>query len=164
MISENQKKALTRVTNTLKTNNIPFQITGGLAAIAYGCRRNLFDIDIDVSKKDIEKVRKLFKKNISEDLHHLQNGRFDIFVMSLEFENVVVDISQLEENYVIDKNGNKIGGDYDFSKTKIMNVADLELPVEDKDELIRYKRILGRDTDLVDIEQMTRKPSTGYAK
>ena len=108
MLSKDQKRVLVQVTKTFKENNIPFQITGGLAAIAYGCRRDLFDIDIDISKKDIEKVRKLFKENITEDLHHLQNGRFDIYVMSFEIDGVNVDISQLEENYVIDKEGNKI--------------------------------------------------------
>ncbi len=155
MLSKNQKRILIQVTKTLKENRIPFQITGGLAAIAYGSKRKLFDIDIDVSKKDIKKVRELFRENISEDLHHLQNGRFDIFVMSLEFDKVIVDISQLEKSYVIDKNGNKIGGDYDFSKTKLMKIDGIKLPVEDKNELIRYKKILSRDTDLIDIQQMT---------
>ena len=32
----------------------------------------------------------------------------------------------------------------------------MEIPVEDKDELIRYKQILGRDTDLIHINEMTR--------
>ena len=155
MLSKDQKRVLVQVTKTFKENNIPFQITGGLAAIAYGCRRDLFDIDIDISKKDIEKVRKLFKENITEDLHHLQNGRFDIYVMSFEIDGVNVDISQLEENYVIDKEGNKIGGDYNFSNTKIMEIEGLKLPVEDKNELVNYKKILGRDTDLIDIQQMT---------
>jgi hypothetical protein len=158
MLSKDQKRVLVRVTQTLKEHNIPFQITGGLAAIAYGSRRDLFDIDIDVSKKDIEKIRKLFREHITEDLHHLQNGRFDIYVMSLEIDDVIVDISQLEENYVIDKKGNKIGGDYNLRNTKLIKVDGIEIPVEDKTELVNYKKILGRDTDLIDIQQMTENP------
>ena len=157
MVSKVQKDVLIRVTDILKKNNIPFQITGGLAAIAYGAKRELFDIDIDVSKKDIQKVRKLFKKYITEDIHHLQNGRFDIYVMSLEIDGVIVDISQLEDNYVVDNNGNKIGGDYNLNNAKTINIEGLEMPVEDKKELINYKRILARDTDLADIEQIQKK-------
>lgn len=156
MLSENQKKVLIQVSKTLKENNIPFQITGGLAALLYGAKRELFDIDIDVPKKDIQKVRELFKRNITEDIHHLINGKFDIYVMSLKIDGVVIDISQVEESYVIDKNGNKIGGASDLNKAKLMKIDGLEIPVEDKNELIKYKQILGRDTDLIDIQQMTK--------
>ena len=157
MLSEIQKKVLIQIAKTFKENNISFKITGGLAAIVYGAKRKLFDIDIEVLKKYIQKIRKLFKKYITEDIHHLQNERFDIYVMSLDINGVVIDISQVEESYVIDKNGNKIGGENSLNKAKLMKIDRIEVPIEDKDELIKYKKILNRDTDLIDIEQMTKR-------
>ncbi len=154
LLSEAQKQTLRQVAQTLKENHIPFQATGGLAAIAYGADRPLWDIDIDVSKKDIPKIRELFKEYITEDYHRLQNERWDIYVMSIQMNGVVVDFSQMEENYQIDKQGRRIGGDYDFSKSTEMEIEGIKLPVEDKDELIAYKRIVGRDTDLSDVRQI----------
>jgi hypothetical protein len=156
MISKTQKEVFLWIVKILKKEGIAFQATGGLATILYGAKRNLFDIDIDVAKKDIEKVRKLFKEYIAEDLNHLQNGRFDIYVMTLKIRGVIIDIGQAEESYVIDKNGNKIGGVSDLNKAKIMKIDGMAIPVEDKDELIKYKQILGRDTDLIDITEMTK--------
>ncbi len=154
MLSSLQKQIFKDTVNLLKSNNIPFQITGGLAAIAYGAKRPLYDIDIDVSKKDIQKVRELFRQYITEDFHHLQNGKFDIYVMTLTINGVEVDISQAEENYVIDKKGNKFGYNVDLSKAKLIDIEGVGIPVEDKTELINYKTILARETDLIDIEQM----------
>ena len=44
----NAKKALIWITDIIKKHHTPFQITGGLAAIAYGANRPLLDIDIDI--------------------------------------------------------------------------------------------------------------------
>lgn len=155
MFTDLQKQVFKKVISILKENHITFQVTGGLAAIVYGAKRSLYDIDIDIAKKDIQKIKELFSDYITEDLHHLQNGKFDIYVMTLKIDGVEIDISQAEENYIIDEEGKKIGGDADISNARIMEIDGIEVPVEDKDELISYKRILGRDTDLIDIKQIT---------
>jgi hypothetical protein len=155
MLSEAQRQTLECVALTLAENNIPFQVTGGLAAIAYGANRPLWDIDIDVSKKDIPKIRELFKGDIKDDYHHVESEHWDIYVMTLQINGVQVDFSQIEENYQIDKHGNRIGGCYDFSKAKGLEIEGIRLPVEDKEELVAYKKIIGRDTDLIDVRQIT---------
>lgn len=48
---QNIKEALAWITNILKKYSIPFQITGGLAAILYGSKRPLEDIDIDIPEE-----------------------------------------------------------------------------------------------------------------
>ena len=50
---KNIKAALIWITNILKKHQIPFQISGGLAAIAYGASRSLADIDIDIPDNNL---------------------------------------------------------------------------------------------------------------
>src|ERR1051325_10375691 len=74
LVSPAQQRALSRLVRTLVANAIEFQVTGGLAAIAYGAQRALYDIDIDVSAEDLPRVRDLFRECITQDIHRL-DGR-----------------------------------------------------------------------------------------
>ena len=154
MITDNQKTVLKRIAGVFQKNKIPFQITGGLAAILYGARRPLYDIDIDVYKKDIAKVRELFFDYIETDLGHISDEKFDLYLLTLNLDGVFVDISQIEDAYVVDKDGNRKKMDTDISKAQRVNWEGLNLTVQNKQELIEYKRLLRRDTDLMDIEQI----------
>lgn len=154
MLTKIQKKVLRQVVQALEENKIQFQITGGLAAIIYGSKRPLFDIDIDIRKQDIQKIRQLFKKYIIQDYQRNQGKHFDNWTMVLEVDGVLVDISQAEDCYIFDENGKKINIDTNLSHPTISEFAGMKLPVEPKDELISYKRVLSRETDLADIEQI----------
>jgi len=155
ILSTNQLDALKRVVQVFKENKIQFQISGGLAAIIYGAERPLYDIDIEVYKKDILKIRELFQKNISKDFYHLQDENFDLWLLTLDVNGVPVDISQADECYLGDGKNNKVSADADLSKAQMMNFDGVEIPVADKKELIEYKKILARDTDLIDIKQIS---------
>ena len=47
------RTSLKKVAQIFIENKIQFQISGGLAAIIYGAERSLYDIDVEVYKKDI---------------------------------------------------------------------------------------------------------------
>ncbi len=154
MLTAIQKKVLKQVVQTLKEHEIKFQITGGLAAIIYGGKRPLFDIDLDVLKKDIEKVREIFKKYIIKDFHRHQSEYFDIWIMTLKINDVLVDISQGEDCSMRNKKGEWVKMDTDLSHPTLVNFEGMELTVEPKNELTNYKKVLRRDSDLVDIDQL----------
>lgn len=73
ILSINQRKTLKKIVQIFIAHKIQFQISGGLAAIIYGAERPLYDIDIEVYKKDIQKVRDIFQTYISKDFYHLQD-------------------------------------------------------------------------------------------
>jgi len=156
MLTETQKQVLSFLANTLLENNIEFQITGGLAAIAYGAKRPLYDIDIDIYKVDVERIREIFQKYIVEDWNNELEGpedHFDIWMMKLNIDGVLVDISQLEESRV-----RPAGGEW-VSLSAVMKVENhevegIQVPVQNKEELIAYKRLVARDTDLEDVRQI----------
>lgn len=157
MLTDSQKKVLKYIVETLKGNEVSFQVSGGLAAIVYGSNRPLNDIDIDVSRKDIKKVENLFKRYLIEPFFHLQNENFDIWIMTFEINGVRVDVTQAEESYFINKKGQKIRMDAHPKNAKIIYIKGIEIPVEDKKDLIAYKKVIGREVDLIDIEQISKK-------
>jgi hypothetical protein len=55
-MTEKQLDVLRFLVQTLTSEGIEFQASGGLAAIAYGGTRPLYDIDLEIYRKDAEKV------------------------------------------------------------------------------------------------------------
>lgn len=157
MLTDTQKKVLEYIVSTLQSANVPFQATGGLAAILHGATRPLYDIDIDIRKQDVEKVRALFAEYIVEDWNNDLEGEddlFDIWMMKLEIDGVPIDISQIEDTRVRTKGGPWTPLLASFNPEEIL-FQGLCIPTQSKESLIAYKKLLGRDTDLVDIEQLS---------
>ena len=157
MLTETQKEVLRFLVQTLNEEDIVFQVSGGLAAIAHGGTRPLYDIDLEIHKKDVEKVRTLFREYITEDWNNDLDGpddQFDIWMMKLEIRGVPIDINQVEEVYLISRTGERTlqpsGMD---TEPKVLE--GVTLPVLKKEALIAYKKILARDTDLIDVEQLS---------
>jgi hypothetical protein len=156
MLTETQKEVLNFLVQTLRGEDITFQVSGGLAAIAHGATRSLYDIDLEIHKKDVETVRTLFREYITEDWNNDLDGeddQFDIWMMKLEIRGVPVDINQVEDVYLISKTGERTLQPSDMD-TESKVVEGITIPALRKEPLIAYKKILGRDTDLIDIEQM----------
>lgn len=153
-MTEIQKKVFKRVVDTLNKNSIPFQISGGLAAIAYGSKRPLYDIDIDVNKEDIPKAQRVFKEYIVQDFHRYKDESMEIWEMELDIDGVEVDISQADEAYFTDKQGNTKRIDTDLEKAQMTDIEGIQVPVMDKQDLIDYKKFIARDTDLDDVNQI----------
>jgi hypothetical protein len=157
MMTENQKEVLTFLVQTLNSEDIVFQVSGGLAAIAHGATRPLYDIDLEIHKEDVETVRRLFKDYITEDWNNDLEGdddQFDIWMMKLEIKGVPIDINQVEDVYLISKTGERTLQPSAMD-TEPKVVEGITIPVLRKEPLIAYKKLLARDTDLVDIEQIS---------
>jgi predicted kinase len=152
-----QKEVLGFLIQTLNGEGIEFQVSGGLVAIAHGATRPLYDIDLEIHKKDVETIRDLFRKYIIEDWNNDLEGdddQFDIWMMKLEIKGVPIDINQVEDVYLISKTGERTLQPSDMD-TEIKVVEGIALPVLRKEPLIAYKKLLGRDTDLIDIQQIS---------
>ena len=156
MLTETQREVLRFLVQVLNGEGIEYQVSGGLAAIAHGATRPLYDIDLEIHKKDVECVRTAFREYIIEDWNNNLEGeddQFDIWMMKLEIKGVPIDINQVEEVYLISKTGERTLQPSDMD-TEAKVVEGITLPVLRKEPLIAYKKILARDTDLIDIEQI----------
>lgn len=156
-MTETQLDVLRFLVQTLTSEEIEFQVSGGLAAIAYGATRPLYDIDLEIYKRDAEKVRSLFTEYITEDWNNDLEGdddAFDLWILKLEVKGVPIDINQMEDSRVKTETGEWITQP-EVMEYEIKIVEGIELPVQSKSALIAYKKLIARDTDLIDIEQIS---------
>lgn len=150
MLTENHKLALKELIMKLDENGIWYQITGGLAAYFYGAKRKVADIDVDVLKKDIPKIQKIFKTNIKQDYFRYVDKSFDFYLIQLEINGIEIDISQYEDAYFKDVNGKAYGSDPENPMPKIFKLDDLKISVQDINQLMNYKNIIRRKVDIDD--------------
>lgn len=136
----------------LRKNRISFQITGGLAARAYGSKRPLADIDFDVLEKDIPKIAKLVQDHIVFEPKHFRNKNWDLELMTLEYRGQLIDIAGAKKTKVYDHRTKRwVGIPTDIRRAKIKPLFGMRVPVVGKEELIAYKTLLGRRVDKEDI-------------
>lgn len=151
----NTKKSLLWITNILKELDIPFQIAGGLAAIAYGAARELADIDIDIPEDQFEKLKIHVSEFITFGPTHHTDEYWDLWLMTLNHYGQEIDLSgayQTKIRHSLHSKWHPL--EIDFSKAITLDVLGLKLPVIPRDDLLAYKKILGRAVDLEDIKEI----------
>jgi hypothetical protein len=143
--TENTKKAFHWIINILIKMNIPFQIAGGLAANLYGASRPLEDIDIDIPEKCFDLVKDEVKNLIVYGPDQFKDDAWDLMLITLNYNGQLIDLSGAFNTKIF--NNKTLEWEMchvDFSKTKIKNCFDLDVPVISKDELLFYKNIIAR--------------------
>lgn len=156
MIDKKIIKTLKFIVEILGKNKISYQISGGLAAILYGAKRNFYDIDIDVKRKDFSKLKRIFSDFITKKPRRFKNNKWDIYVMTLKIKEVPIDITEIDKWKIKTRDGVWLTME-DSLNPIILNRFGLKLKVISKQDLIIYKTLLSRKTDLIDIKQISKK-------
>jgi len=155
MNANRPQKTLKWIVSILRKNKIPFQITGGLAAKAHGAKRKLFDIDIYVPDKYMDKVVKKTRKYIVLGPKHSRTRNWDLEYIKIMYVGQRIEIGSPEKTKFFDKEKRKWTKDsISFSKPEIKEVFGLKIPVIPKRQLISRKLKLGRRVDKIDLKQM----------
>ena len=152
------KAALVWITGILQFSQVPFQISGGLAAKAYGATRELADIDIDIPDDKFDLVKDKVGEYIIFGPEHLKGEQWDLLLMTLSYKGQEIDVNGAYGTKIL----NKESGIWhplttDFSKVVIRDIMGLQVPVIPCDELLAYKKILARAVDIIDIKQIESK-------
>lgn len=149
------KTALIWITDILKKHQIPFQISGGLAAIVYGATRPLADIDIDIPDNKFDQIIEEIKPYIIYGPEHCKGDNWDLLLMTLNYQGQEIDISGADTTHIFDTQLKIwVVLTEDLPNAPTRNVMGLQLPVIPCQDLINYKKILSRDVDLIDIQQI----------
>ncbi|MEK7663891.1 MAG: hypothetical protein AAB340_00365 [Patescibacteria group bacterium] len=80
-------------------------------------------------------------------------------LLTLNYHNQPIDLGGAYKVKIHDaKTGEWINYPTDFSRSKMFLIYEMCLPVVNRDELIGYKSIVARSTDLEDVRQMYNFP------
>lgn len=157
-MEKNTEEAFKWIINILMQNNILFQISGGFAAKLYGSERELFDIDIDMKGSDFYRILPFVKDYIVFGPERYRDESFDIKLLTLEYHGQKIDLSS-DENAKIYNSITKQWQDCktNYADCEQYEIFDLVVPVIRRQELIEYKKMIGRLIDMEDIEAIIKK-------
>ncbi len=153
--TQHSKAALVWIMQILNELDIPYQIAGGLAAKAYGASRSLNDIDIDIPEDKFEILKEKVSEFIIFGPSHFKDEYWDLLLMTLNYQGQEIDLSGAHEVKVFNKSTGKWHNfATDFSRTVPMEIFGLNIPVIRREELVAYKKILAREVDISDINEI----------
>ncbi len=150
------KIALVWITRLLESLDIPYQIAGGLAANAYGAKRELADIDIDIPQNGFNKILESVKEYVIYGPSHYRDNHWDLYVMTLCYQEQEIDLASIDNVKIFNALTRQWESlETDLSKAYRIELMGVKVPVISKNELLSYKKMLGRPVDLLDIEGLT---------
>lgn len=151
------KYAFVWIIKLLKKNNIEFRITGGLASKIYGSDRPLSDIDIEISNKDIVKIKNHIKEYVIYGPKRYKDNEFDLLLMTIKYKGQEMDICGIDSQKIFDKNNKKwVKEKIDLKKYKKKKVFDHFVPIIPLEELINYKKKIRREVDIYDVNILSK--------
>ena len=149
------KTSLIWITDILKELNVPYQITGGLAARAYGATRDLWDIDIDIPEDKFEIVKEKVSEFIIFGPSRIKEKSWDLLLMTLHHHGQEIDLGGAYQTKIFNQSTGKWHQLFtDFSKSVSIEILGSKVPVIPRNDLLAYKKILARPVDLVDIREI----------
>lgn len=155
-MDEKVYRALAWLKARLETEQIDWQIVGGLAARIHGGRRPVADIDLYIPSDQAARLLPHLQPFLTKPLQHYCEAGWDLEYCQLIYQGQKIEIGLTP--------GSRIFSDHDerwyplaidFAGSVIGHYGDLAVPVMPVAELIAYKQILGREVDLIDIDQLS---------
>ncbi len=156
------RPALGWIVDALNRYRVPYQVVGGLAARAHGARRPVFDVDLYVPFDRATAALEEIRPHIYWGPEHYVDEQWDLTYLKADFGGQKVELgnSCTHPRYFDVEAGRWEAQRVAYGSSVTIRVFGVEAEVMPKDELIRYKRRLGREVDLIDVEQLTTRCST----
>lgn len=146
-------RAFAYIVRLLEQKDLPYMISGGLAARCYGAKRPLADIDIGIDFAH-DKAAGFFGeiKNLSRGYIKYKDAEWDVPIHMFEHHGQGFDIFDTGNCFVFDKASGKWRRlDHSFALVEKIGIDGIEVPVIDRRTLLRYKRMIDRAVDREDV-------------
>ncbi len=135
--------ALKWIIEILNSYQIPYVITGGLAAHYYGATREINDIDIDVPDDMLELLFDNVKQYATTPLMHSKDTKWDLKLMTLNYENQEIDIGGANSIKIFnEKTGEWENFPSEVFKAVKGEIFGIPVSIQNPEDLIKYKRVL----------------------
>jgi hypothetical protein len=154
-MDENSKEALIWIIDILENKNIPYQIVGGLAARLHGVKRPLADIDFDIPRECAQILADFLLPYVSKPLKRYQEELWDIDYFQVIYKGQKIEFGCEPGAKIFDRKNNIwIDLNTDFKNSVEVMFEGKKLMVMPVKELIRYKSILDREVDQIDVSEL----------
>ena len=153
---EKSETAFLWIINLLQKYQIPFVITGGLAAKSYGSPRLLNDIDIDIPDDKFPSIIEELKLYIIFGPERYKDERWDVMLMTLNYYGQEIDISGGDTLKICDaRTGRWADCPTDFKNATLNKIFGTAVPVIQRSDLINYKNMLVGEHQKIDIRAIS---------
>ena len=148
--------ALRWLTSLLEDLGIDYQVVGGLAARCHGADRPLADIDLYVpDEAALDRIADAAGDRVIRVPAPHRDEHWDLTFLALECGGWKIEIASAEGARVWNGETERWeSAAIRFERSEAVAVDGLELLVMPKDDLIRYKKGLGREVDRLDLDGM----------
>ena len=154
--------ALAWIAGILQSHEIPFQVSGGLAAAVYGSTRPLVDIDIDVPDEYLVTLAELLAGHVVFGPARYRDGEWDLMLLTVNFAGYDIDLGGVTGAKVLDRAAQTwVPMAADLESAVRLRLFGVEVPVIAKEALIAYKRRLDREVDRMDVAAMEAASKSG---
>ncbi len=153
---KNSKAAFKWIVGILKKRGIQFQVVGGLAAITYGAKRPVVDIDLQIPSSGFEKILGDVNNYKVLGPGQYRDRVWNLRILTLNYEGQIIDLGDSNNTKFYNHRAQlweKLSTNY--SNSEIKEIYGIKVPVIPKQQLIQYKTKLGRPVDEIDIVQIT---------
>ena len=158
-LTGSQERAVRRLVTLLDEAGACYQFSGGFAGNVYGSRWPLHDLDVDVARQDLPRLAALLHPFISRPFGLYEDAEFRLYLVRATLEGMDIDVNQAEDAY------GRCGGQWvslqtDLTRRQRMPVLDFHVWVQPLEDLIAYKVLIGRSTDVADLRALQHRLRT----
>lgn len=157
---QKQRSALEWIAREANRDHLPYQIVGGLAALAHGGSRPLHDIDLYMpfSNPHWADFLAAVKTYVVWGPETVIEGAWDLTYLKINYYGQKIEIGDVAALRIRNcKTGDWVEQVIDFKLSVSKTVFGCQIDVMPVNQLIAYKELLGRDVDLQDIQELTLK-------
>lgn len=152
--------ALLWIADLLRELKVPYEIHGGLAAIGYGAKRELADIDLNIRLEDFERVAERVRPYLTFGPDWYRSDLWECYMMTLVYAGQEIDIGALGRiKYRVKATGAWHELPDRLDNVRMLRIAGLMLPVVNEAELYIHKQEIDRGVDRKDVRDMSEQLS-----
>lgn len=149
-------EALAWIDCRLRELDVPFQVVGGLAALAHGASRELNDIDVYVPEGALERLLPELREHHSRGPVRYRDDRWDCYFMEVHRAGEEIELAEAPRTrYRRGPDHPWREAEVDFGASVPREVFGVEVPVMPLEQLVAYKRHLDRPVDRHDVQSLT---------
>lgn len=166
-VSKQQMRVLKFLVDLFNNLEIKYYIDDGLAAIVYGSKRKLYDIDLCVEAGAMKKLKEPFNDFAVKPFAYRRYENCDLYITTLKINKVPIDMFTtknlfLKSEYQRSVKRKEIKNS--LKNAQMINFKGISLSVIKPEYLIVHKAFMNRKTDFQDIKAVIKNTSIDKKK